>query len=997
MKPLLTLDRVRPLLLSGLFLFAVQFALAQITVTGTVTDADNGEPLIGANVLVRGTSIGTITDFDGTFELSVPEDANTLVVSYTGFTSLDVAIAGRTVVDVALTPGTELEEIVVTGYGTALRREVTSAITSVKEEDFNKGNVIDPAQLLQGKATGLSIAKNNGSNPNDGYTIRIRGLSTVGDNVEPLIIIDGVPSSSLSQVDPSDISAIDVLKDGAAAAIYGTRGSNGVIIVTTKTGLPGQRLAVDYNGYLSSERVAETVPVLDAAGYRRYNPAGDKGATTDWFDQITRTAITQNHNLGLTGGSGRTTYRISFNYRDVEGVQVGTGWERTNSRINITQLALDNKLTISGNLALSSQKSQFGFNEVFRYATIYNPTEPVRVTAEDNASGLNPENFTRWDGFYQNVQFDYYNPVAIIGQTLNDGTSSRVDFNIKGDYEFIPGLHGNISYAQQRYDRFQGLYWDKNSFWVGADRNGLAERRNDDTFGENLEITGNYNHDFNQLNLKGLVGYSWQEITNEGFRAQGGDFVTDAFTYNNLSSALDFDNGLGTLESYKNRTTLISYFARANLSWDDTYYFMASFRYEGSSMFGENEKWAGFPAVSAGVVLSNIWDMGGIDNLKFRASYGETGTLPADPYLSIARLGPVGNAFINGAFQPAIGPSSNANPNLKWEEKQEWDLGLDIAILDYKLTASFDYYERKTTDALFLFDVPVPPNLFGETWLNIGRIDNRGFELGINWEAVNTVNLRYSTGVNFSTYKTELVSLSSSEENLQFGEQRIINDLGSPGQNGTLITLVKEGEEIGNIWGPVMGSPVVNESGDWNILDTDGNGLVNRDDEQIIGNGLPDFEIGWSNQFVYGNWDLNIFFRGVFGHDLLNTYRAFYENPNLIGSYNVLESSFDGQLEGLNGNINKYGSFHVESGTYFKLDNISLGYNIQLPAGSKFRNIRVYAAGQNLFVITDYSGVDPEVRYFDDFDNAGVLGAGIDRRNTWFRSRTATIGVQLGF
>jgi iron complex outermembrane receptor protein len=424
---------------------------------------------------------------------------------------------------------------------------------------------------------------------------------------------------------------------------------------------------------------------------------------------------------------------------------------------------------------------------------------------------------------------------------------------------------------------------------------------------------------------------------------------------------------------------------------------MASYRYEGSSMFGENNKWAGFPAISGGAVLSNIWQMGSIDQLKLRVSYGQTGTLPPDPYLSIAKLGPAGNAFINGTFAPAFGPVSNPNPNLKWETKSEFDVGLDFAFLNYKFTGSIDYYTRTTKDALFLFDVPVPPNIFSQTWLNIGEINNSGFELGINWLAVDNGSMTYTTGLNFSTYSTELVSLSSDEENLQFGDQRIINDLGSPGQNGTLITLVREGAEIGNIWGPTMGTPIVDENGDWNINDLNGDGIINRDDEQIIGNGLPDAEIGWSNIFQFGQWDLNIFFRGAIGHDLLNTYRAFYENPNLIGSYNVLESSYDGQLDGLNGNVNKYGDFHVESATYFKLDNMSVGYNFDMPDGSAFTKIRLYAVGNNLFVITNYSGVDPEVRMFDDFDNAGVLGAGIDRRNTWFRTWSATFGVQLGF
>jgi iron complex outermembrane receptor protein len=618
------------------------------------------------------------------------------------------------------------------------------------------------------------------------------------------------------------------------------------------------------------------------------------------------------------------------------------------------------------------------------------------VTAGDNTSGLDPANFTRWDGFYQNVQFDYYNPLAIQEQNINEGTSKTLNFFIKGDYEFIEGLNLDMSYAQQFFSGLQGRYWDKNSFWIGADRNGLAERNTDDRFTEIFETTLNYDHDFNEMNFKVLGGYSWQQNTNEGFGASGGNFVTDKFTYNNLSGAQDFDNGLGSVYSYKDRQTLIAFFGRVNFNWSDNYYLMASYRYEGSSRFGENNKWGGFPAISAGVSFSNLLDMGGaVDNLKLRLSYGETGTLPSESYLSLPRLGPTGNAFVNGSFQPAFGPVSNPNPNLKWETKKEFDIGVDFAFIDYRLTGSIDYYQRTTSDLLLFFDVPVPPNLFPQTWLNIGEMENNGFELGLSYLAVENSKVSYTTGLNFSTYNTKLNSLSSEEEGLQFGDRRIIGELGAPGQNGTFVSLVEEGLPIGNIWGPVIqeGQPV-DENGDWNIVDTNGDGVIDQDDEQTIGNGLPTSELGWSNIVTVGNWDFNVFFRGVFGHDLLNTFRAFYENPNLIGSYNVLESSFDAELSGLNGNVNKYGSYHVESATFFKLDNLSVGYNFSLPDGAAFKKIRLYLTGQNLFVVSDYSGVDPEVRYAD---NGNVLSAGIDRRNTWFRTRTYTFGVQLGF
>jgi len=648
-------------------LLSVGFTYAQTTVSGTITDADDGSGLPGVNILEKGTTNGTISDFDGNYTLTVSDDA-TIVFSFVGYEPQEIVVGSQTTIDVALgSSATALSEVVVVGYGTQTKQEITSSVTSVKEEDFNQGNVNDPAQLLQGKVAGLNVVKNNGADPNAGFTVRLRGLSSVGPNNSPLVIIDGVPSQDLSSVDPNDIASIDVLKDGAAAAIYGTRGSAGVIIVTTKKGRVGEA-TVSYNGSLAIDNIAKTVPVLDASEYRERNPSGDQGASTDWFDEITQTPVSQIHNLSLGGGTQKTRYRVSLNYRDQNGVQSGTGFQRLNSRVTLQQKAFKDKLTINAIVGLTTNESQFGFNEAFRYATVYNPTEPVRLQPGD-------ANFDRWDGYNQVVQFDYYNPVAIIEQNINEGTRKNLNFNIQGQYEIIEGLNVSAQYGQQITTSFQGRYFAKNSFWVGADRNGLAERQTDDNYNEVFESTLTFDKDISSgLNLKVLGGYSWQERVNEGFGASGGNFVTDAFTYNNLGGAQDFSNGLANVYSYKNSNVIAAFFGRVNLAINDTYYFMASYRYEGSSQFGENNKWGGFPAVSAGVDIDKIADLASFDQLKFRASYGVTGTLPPESYLSLRRLGPVGNAFIDGAFAPAFGPVSNPNPDLRWEQKAEFDI-----------------------------------------------------------------------------------------------------------------------------------------------------------------------------------------------------------------------------------------------------------------------------------------------------------------------------------
>ena len=972
------------------FMFSLMgiFMLGSIhaqTVSGTVTSDRDGSPLAGATILVQGTTTGAFTDDQGKYTVSAGSDA-TLIFSYVGFERQNVAVGGRSEVDVKmLASESTLEEVVVTGYGTQKAKEVTSSITSVKVEDFNKGNVNDPSQLLQGKVAGLSIAR-PGGNPNGDFKIRLRGISSLGQGSQPLIIIDGVPGASLNSVDPNDIQSIDILKDGSAAAIYGTRGSAGVILITTKQGVPGMS-KVEYSGYVAYEQVDRTVDILTADEYRAFGGGSDLGSSTDWFDEITRNAISQTHNIALSGGSGQTQYRISFNVRDGQGVALNTGFSQLNGRLNLTQRAFNDRLKLSVNIAATSRDSDLGFDEAFRYATIYNPTSPIYAEAGD-------ELFDRYDGYKQQILFDYYNPFAIIDQNRNIKNDKKINLNLRADWEIVDGLTIGAFYAQQRENDLTGQYFDKQSFWRGADRNGLANRGSNDRFTQLFDATVQYENDFGGVNLKVLGGYSYQEFTNEGFFAEGGNFIADNFAFNNLAAALDFKNGLGTISSYKESSELTAFFGRVNLSYDNTYYLTASVRQEGSSKFGVNNKWGTFPAISAGAILSNLFDAGPFDLLKFRAGYGETGNIPNDPYLSILRLGPGSNFFYNGSYVPSYGPASNPNPDLKWETKAEINLGIDFSLMENRLSGTIEVYNRDTRDLLLLFPVPVPPNLYPETWVNIGQLNNRGFEASLRYLAVDNENFTWEPAANFSTFSTNLVSLSN--DDLNFGDERLINNLGSPGLNGTPLIRVKEGNPLGEIWGPVVPQDnPIGADGNWNVQDLDGDGenCDCLDDEQVIGNGLPDFQIGLNNSFTFGDFDLNFFFRGVFGHDLLNTFRAFYEVPSVINSYNVLSGAQD--LKALT-DAPKFSSYHVEDASFVKLDNATLGYTVDA-SNMPISNLRFYISGQNLLTITNYSGVDPEVRFDDGTGFGGTLSPGIDRRNTWLRTRTITVGVNLGF
>lgn len=944
-------------------------------ISGVVTQ-ENGEPLAGVTVTVKGTSISTQTDAAGRFSINASPES-VLVFTSVGYIDQEVKAGNQTSINVQLKMfARDLQQVVVVGYGTQTKKEISSAVASVKASDFNKGNINDPAQLLQGKVAGLTISR-PGGDPNGGYNIRLRGLSTLGANTQPLVIIDGVIGADLNSVDPSDIASMDVLKDGSAAAIYGTRGSSGVILITTKSGTRG-RTQVDYNGYVSAENVARSVQVMNAEQYKAIG-GPDYGGDTKWIDAITRTGISHVHNLALSGGAENTTYRISLNYRNIQGVALTTGFNQLNGRINLTQRALNNRLTLNINLASTSKAGHLGFNDAFRYATIYSPTAPVNST--DAA-------YEKYAGYFQKPLFDFYNPVGILKQNLNDQQVTRLTINAQADYRIIQGLKASLHYAQNKDNYFYGQYFSKQSYWMGADRNGLASRTTDDFANQLFEATGTYDKRFGGLNATVLGGYSYQEFTHQYFYAQGGNFLTDAFTYNNLSAAKDFQDGKGTIQSSKDKNKLIAFFGRVNLNYDNMLFVSASIRREGSTRFGEGNKWGNFPAVSAALDVNRLTRIPAFDILKVRASYGITGALPEQSYLSLVTYGPNGQYFLNnGQYVPVYAPQSNPNPNLKWETKREYDFGLDFSLYNSKISGSLDYYRRTTKDALITLPVSVPPNLFSTSLLNVGQLQNNGFELALNYLAVQKGNFTWNAKAVFSTYNTKIVSLSAND--IQYGVRDIAN-LGAPGQNNTPLIRVQEGKPLGQIWGLMFDDFTADSL--MQFKDIDKNGTIDNNDRAVIGNGLPKWEAGLTNSFTYRNFDVNFTIRGVFGHDLVNTYRAFYEARSQASIYNVVNTKyFNPAFKG----GATFSSYDVEDASFAKLDNASIGYNFRFANAKKGSSLRVYLSGQNLFYITKYTGVDPEVRF--SYSDGGVLAPGIDDRNTWYRTRTVTFGANLSF
>jgi len=983
-----------------LFGFAISFACAQgRVVKGKVTSATEG-PLPGVNIVLQGTVQGTMTDGNGNYSITVPGPEAVLLFSFISYTTQSVTVGAQTTLDVVMVPAlSTLNEVVVVGYGTQKKREVTSSIATVKSDEFVKGSIQDPVQLIQGKVAGLAISR-PGGDPNGAYDIRLRGMSTIGANIGPLIVIDGVIGGSLDNVDPNDIESINVLKDGSAAAIYGTRGSSGVILVTTKKGRKGTA-TIEYNVYGTAEMVAKNTDVMNATEWRALSKetglGKDFGANTDWFKAIEQTAYTQVHNLSMSGGSDKTSYRASVNYHDNQGIMINTGFKQLNGRINISQKALNDKLTIDLNLGATEKDRQLGFTDAFKYATIYNPTAPIRST--DAA-------YTQYDGYFQQVLFDYANPVMIAEKDKNEAKNRLLDLSLKGSYEIVKGLVVDASYSTETSGNLQGQYYDKNDVYVGNSRTGLANRTEDNSVSRLFESTVHYLGDVTpDININAVAGYSYQDFTYEGFHAEGGNFLTDDFSFNNLSAALDFKNGKGTITSYKNSNKLIGFVGRLNLNIKSMYFISASARYEGSSRFGSANKWGLFPALSGGVDLSKLIDVSFIDNLKIRANYGVTGNQPIDSYLSILRLGPSGNFFYNGAFVPSYSPTSNANPDLKWERTGQFDAGLDFSLFKSTLSGTFDFYTKTTTDLLWPFEVPVPPNLFTTAEVNIGKLRSSGIELTLNYNVIKKGDFNYAVTLTPS-YNLEniLVSLSGTYNGskLTYG-QKDLSDMGSPGQNQVPLTRVEEGKPIGQLLALVFNG--IDEAGNMTFVDENKDGTIDQADRKVIANGLPKFLMGFGNVLTYKNWDLNVFFRGVFGHHLVNSFRGFYEVPDMITSYNLPKTAADMRNPTtktlLNVSSGTLSSKDIENASFVSLDNLSLGYNFTLPKTSQFSKIRLYLAGNNLFYITKYKGVDPNPRYVDSATDMGTYNSplvpGIDRRNTWFRTRSITFGANFVF
>lgn len=1010
----------RALFFTRVFIFIVFLPATHLlgqnkVVTGVVTSGTNNTVSAGVSVLVKGTANGVLTNSQGRYSITIPGSSSFLVFSSAEFETQQIKVGNKSEINVALVQRSGiLSDVVLVGYGTQRKKEVTSAITTISADQFNKGNITDVAQLLQGKVAGLSIAR-PGADPNQSFEIRLRGLSSVGQNTTPLIVVDGAAGVDLNSIDPSDIASVDVIKDGAGAAIYGTRGSAGVILITTKRGQSGKTL-VDYNGYVSAEQVAHTLPVATASQYRgimqKIGAGTDYGTSTDWIKAITRTAITQVHNVSLSGGGPNSSYRASVNYRNGEGVAINTGYQQLISTLNLNQKAFNNKLNLSFIMTQTTRNADLGFDQAFREAYTANPTAAIY----DDTSALS----SRYGGYNHNwfpEGSQKANPVQLLKETVNHSELKRLNSNFQAELEVLKGLKIMGHYAMQRDNNYQTIFvnsttdFDNRPYWsfgsnLGVGNGGFGRKYDYEYSTQLLESTGTYAFQpVNKLDATLLAGYSYQTFDNESFDAANGIFLSDALQANNLGAGLGLGRGDAIIESDKSNSKLIAFFGRLNLNYNNLFFLMASIRREGSTKFGVNHKWGDFPAVSAGLDIAKLIDVPIVNNLKFRTSYGITGSLPNDPYLSLSTFTSGSPFYYNGAYVSSYGPSRNANPDLKWERKAETDLGVDFGLFKGRLNGTIDYYNSKTTDLLWYATVPVPPNFATNTWKNFGTLKSNGFEVALNYNVLITKDIKWTSGFNISTNTVRLISLADYKNNDTLFH---LADLGAPSLNQNPQSepiALWPGGKIGVIWGQTFKG--VGSNGQW-VVDSASKGPNGKSTLSQIGNALPKFELGFTNSFSYKHWDLYFTLRGAFGYDLVNSWRAHYEIPQAVQGANVVMTKY--YLPALSKTAPPFfSSYDVENASYLKMDNATLGYTIPLPSNSSFRIIRVYFATNNLFVITKYTGVDPEIHYNDnensrlnsidysDVEQGSILAPGIERRGSWARTRTFTLGVNVGF
>lgn len=959
----------------AIILSATMFAQTK-EIRGTVTNVQ-GELVAGAGVMVAElTNIGTVTDADGNFQFSLNESqaqqSKNLTVTCLGMKTLAVAIplSGGPLSIVMENDSEFIEELVVIGYGTVRQKDLTGSVVNVSENNFNKGVVTSVTDMIAGQVAGLVVTK-AGGDPTSGATMRLRGTTSLLGGNGPLVVIDGVPDASINLVSPDDVESVSVLKDASAAAIYGARSANGVIIITTKKGHEG-KLSASYNGYFGVETVANNLDLLSADEWRAYvaenniTEAIDYGSSTEWHKEMLRLGTSQSHGISLTGGTKNTQYRAGLTYLNQEAIVMTNNLQRLNANFSLNQKAMKDRLNIQMSLMATYEdwKDMSFDGNLWSYAYNLNPTMPVY-----NEDG----------SWFQPYGYLQYNPISELSQVSMDKSRNYSHGRLALDYKFLPWLSAGVSGSLSRNSFISGYYTPKTAE-TGRASSGIANRTTNVNNMALLEANVTADKTFaNAHHLNVILGYSWQKYISEDFAAGNSNFSTDAFTYNNLYAGMDLQPS--DVSSSKSSSKLISFYGRANYDYKSRYLVTATLRRDGSSKFGKNNRWGLFPSMSVAWRISSeefMRQAEWIDDLKIRASYGVTGNQDIGNYKTMAIYGASGFYYDSGDFYSQYAPTQNANPDLKWEQTAQLDLGIDFSFFNSRLRGAVEFYDKHTSNLLYNYPVPVPPYQYGTMMANVGEVSNRGVEFSVSGTPVMTKDFRWDAGINFAHNRNVLLTLSNEE----FSRDKIYTGAWTITGLAETTQILESGKPLGTFYGAkYIGT---DEDGIFQYEDVNGDGkYVYADDRTYIGCAQPDFTMNLTSRFSYRNFFLSFLLRGVFGNDVLNGTALYLSDIARLPGENVLDIALNKAPQSM-----VYSSYYIEDGSFLRMDNLQLGYDFKFKETSMVKGLRLTASANNLFIITKYSGIDPEV------GQSGIV-FGIDARNYYPKTRSFTIGLNI--
>ena len=971
------------------------FAQSGYEVSGVVVDAIG--PVIGAAVMEQGTPNGTSTGLDGDFTFKVSGPDAIVEISCIGYATQTFTASAMPATITLAEDALFLDDVVVIGYGSQKKKEVTGSVASVKSEDFNAGVKTSPVGLLQGKVAGLNIIRTTSDPTSTGFNVQIRGFSTLdkGAGTSPLYIVDGVPVSNIDNISPDEIASMDVLKDGSAAAIYGTRGTNGVIIITTKRGDNFSEVAntrVEYSGYASASVRNGDLGMATPEEFRNlaelsngavtpviYASTDGNAYNTDWVEAMCRpAAMTHNHNVAIVGSSSKFNYRASFNYKNAEGIAKNNNREEMIAKIAASQKALDGWLELQYDLSYMHYRNDYNCGD-FKQAAIMNPTYPIYDSSTPN-------------GFFKPTGTGVSNPVEQMMQkeSYGDGNFFRGSIKATVNVKPVAGLRVSGFAAIEEGDNRN--FWYNKTINTDETGSGMGGRGSNFSFSKLFEVTADYSRTFGLHHVAGVAGFSYQKFMYDGQNIENKGFPTDDAKYYQIGNG-DASKKYLNASSYRNSNALAAVFGRVNYNYAEKYLVSASIRREGSSRFGANNKWGWFPAVSLGWRITGedfMQDKTWVDDLKLRAGFGVTGNNLGSDLKSVAMLSNGGSFWYNGQYVYTYGVSQNVNPDLRWEKKYEYNLGLDYAFLDNRIYGSLDVYYRQTRDLLWDYEVPTPPNQYPTLLANAGQMDSYGVELAISGVPVQTKDWTWVTTPTISFNKNIITKLSDPSKGFNY-TQTTSGGVGENGIMNTNVQLLVEGQPVGSFYGYSFAGY---KSDGTAMFNTPTGGYVqvgnaSEGHKMIIGNAQPLFTYGWNNSIRYRNWDATVFFRGVIGNKILNVSRWAY-GPINSTSTNI----FMKDAVGDNVKLTDKGHFTdtlLEDGSYIKLDNITVGYNFKFNENKYIENLRVYLTAQNVFTITKYSGQDPEV------NTTSVWDAGIDYPSFYPNVATVLLGVNISF